>query len=363
MKTIKIYSFPSHQTTERTSGVDYVRNLLPMKYLNGYKDDVVEFQVTFFDINQTDKPSWVEIAKEHDLVFLNYIPLDWEYAAMGMCVHGEGKKIIMDIDDAIWYVQKDNIVHDQLKEMDAEYVVTCILNDVDGVMTTNRYLRNIIVDKTMKYHDKVKIAENMIDLTLYDKTFPAKDTGTITLMHYGSSSHFDDLLDPDFIEGVDMIMKEYPQVVFKAVHSFIPELRYRWGVRYQNASGIPDIYDWVKYGFPPFMEEADIMVVPLRDTKYNRAKSDIKFIETASAMKPAVFSNTRPYTDTIEHGKTGYLVKSKQEWYEALKQLVESKEKRQEIGENAYNFVKENRQIQSNLQPYIDFFKKIVLGG
>ena len=357
MKTIKVYCVPSHLTKERNSGVDYARVNSPMKWLNGYEDEErdVQFEVDIFDIHKKKKDSWLEIAESHDIIFFNYTVVDWHFAAMGSVVRGKGKKMIMDLDDAIWFVEEDNVVHNQLKELNASYILSCIINEVDGVTTTNGYLRNVIVDKTLKRHEQIKVMENQIDLFLYNKTFPAKDTGKITLMHYGSSSHFNDLLDPEFIKGMDKIMKDYPQVVFKAVGSFQKELRYKWGQRYQNAFGDVDIYKWIEHKFPEYMDECDIMVVPLRDTVYNRCKSDIKFLESASAMKPGVFSDTRPYNDTIRHGITGYLAHTADEWHKYLKILIDSKEKRQEIGSNAYEYVKKERQQKDHVKEYADF--------
>lgn len=356
MKTIKIYALPSHQTVDRNSGVDFARVNQPMKWLNGFVHNGYKFKVDTFDIHKNSKDSWLDIAKKYDIVFLNYTVVDWHYAAMASVVHGEGKPIVMDVDDAIWFVQKDNIAHDSLKKLNGSYILTCILDDVDMVTTTNGYLRNVIIDKTIKRNDQIKVMENQIDFDLYNKTFPAKDDGIITLMHFGSTSHFEDLLDKEFIEGVDRIMKEYPQVVFKSVGAFISDLRYKWGQRYQNDFGDVDIYKWIKDRFPLFMSQCDILVVPLLDTLYNRCKSDIKFIESASAKKPGVFSDVRPYNDTIRHGVNGYLAKTSDEWYKSIKTLIDSKEKRDEIGNNAYAYVKKNRQMKDNLKGYAELF-------
>lgn len=360
IKKYSIYSVPSHQTEDRTSGVDYARVLSPMKYLDGYKDDEVEFLVDVYDIHAKKQDNWPAIAKKYDLVFLNYTVLDWQYAAMGSFVHGEKKKIVMDLDDAIWFVQEDNITHDALKEMNAGYLLSCMLNDVDGITTTSGYLRNVIVDKTHRSHKDIKVMPNQIDLSLYTKVAPAKDTSMITLLHYGSSSHYEDLLDKEFVEGIDRIFREYPNVKIKVIHSFIADLSNKWGSRYESAAGAPDIYEWATSKFPTFMEEADIIVAPLRDTIYNRCKSDIKFLETASAGKPGIFSATRPYTDTIEDGVTGYVARNADDWFNALKILIDSKDKRQAIGNAAYEYVKAERQMKNNVQAYADYFKLLL---
>ena len=357
MRTIKVYAYPTHQAKDRTSGVDYARVLLPMSKVNGYQDKDVKIEVTTMDIFKEPQDNWLDIAKEFDIVFLNYLVTDWPYAYMAAPVHGNGKKIILDIDDALWNVRNDNVVYEQLRELKGGVILSAIVDDVDYVTTTSGYLRNVIVKNSYKHHEKIKVAGNMIDLDLYNHVTQAKDTGTITLMHFGSTTHFRDLLIPAFVEGVDRIMKDYPNVIFKTVGAFIPELRYRWGQRYVNTFGDRDIYVWVKEKFPAFMDEADIMVVPLEDDIYNRCKSDIKWIEASSAAKPGVWSDTRPYTETID-GTNGFLAKTADDWYENIKKLIDSKELRQKIGMNAYNQVVAERQMKNNIEPYVNLFKE-----
>jgi len=360
MKTIKVYVFPSHQTKERTSGVDFARVIQPMTYLNGYSDGEVKFEVTLYDINKEPQDNWIEIADQYDVLFMNYTIVDWPYAFMAAPLRAKGKKIICDVDDAIWYVQPDNSTYQTMKEKNASYVLECILNDVDGVVTTNGYLRNMIVDKTTKYHENILVAPNQVDLTKYSRVFPAQERSQITLMHFGATGHFDDLLSEEFVKGMDKIMNDYPNVRFKTVGSFVPNLKYKWGARYDNDFGDIDIYKWIENRFPIFMDEADIMVVPLRDTKYNRCKSSIKFREASSAMKPGVFSATRPYIEDIKHGETGYLAETADDWYKYLKILIDSVEERRRIGTNAYNYVKQYCQMKDNVNMYASFIKKIL---
>lgn len=359
MKEIKIYSFGTHERENRKSGVDFVRVYQPMKYLNGFEYQGYKFHVDSFDIKKKDQDDWNTIADKYDLVFLNYIVWDWAYAHMGVAVHGKGKKIVLDLDDDLWHVQSDNFAYEGLQKIDAPHITSCIVDDVDGVIVTNRYLRNVVADKSYKRHDQISVIPNYIDLSLYNRTFPAQDRQQITLLHYGSTSHFEDLLNPAFVGGIDRIFSEYPNVKIKMVGAFIPQLKAKWGLRYDHAFGHEDIYQWIDEKFPPFMEEADIMVVPLRDTVYNRCKSHIKALETASAKKPGVFSDVRPYADYIEHGKTGFLAKTSDDWYTHLKKLIDSVELRREIGENAYQRVL-SEQAKDHVEEYAEYFLRVL---
>lgn len=358
MKTLKIFGVPSHQTEDRTSGVDFVRVIQPMKHLDGYVHGNYKFKVDVFDI--FNKKDWFNVAEEYDGVFVNYTVLDWAYAAMACIVHGKGKKIIMDMDDALWYVNSDNIAYEALKEHGAGYVITQILKDVDGITTTNSYLRNLIAEKTQTSHQFIKVLPNSVDLKYYNHKSPAKEGNTITLFHFGSTSHFDDLSRPDFVEGVDRIFKDYPNVQFRAIGANLPRLKAKWGERYSYGWGHSDIYKWIGEKFPVYMDEADIMVVPLMENRYNICKSDIKFLESATALKPGVFSDVRPYRETIKHGINGYLAHTPEEWYNSLKELIDSVEKRKEIGQNAYDYVVKERTIEKLMPEYAEFLIRIL---
>ena len=74
---------------------------------------------------------------------------------------------------------------------------------------------------------------------------------------------------------------------------------------------------------------------------------------------PVIASQVYPYStpcfgiDTIEHEKTGLLVKPS-EWFDAIEDLVLHPEKRQSLGQNAYNAVKDNWQYNDRFSGVID---------
>lgn len=364
MKTIRIFAFPTHGTVKRTSGVDMVRMIQPMQLLDGYKDKEVEFKVNIFDpkddFKKKDPLSWVNVAKNYDIIYLNYLPDAWGYAAMGAMARSNNRKIVLDTDDSLWDVKKDNVAHSVYhKGSVATSNFTAMCNDVDYMTCSNSYLKNIILNETYKRADKVRVFPNYINLDLYNHKSEFKDTNTITLMHYGSSSHFEDLTTEDFAKGVDKIMMEYPNVVVKFIGAFIPKFRNRWGSRYINAFGHEDIYEWIKGRFREYIDEADIMITPLTEDKYNRCKSSIKFIETASAGKPGVWQDIRQYSEVVKNGENGFLARTQDDWYKAIKTLIEDKKLRKTMGENAFKTVKKDWQIQDHINDYASFFREV----
>lgn len=360
MKKIKIYTFPTHGTHERTTGVDFVRMMQPMEALNGYKYGDYEFEVMVYDVKKhfedKDTHNWLKIAKNYDIIYLNYMPNAWGYAAMGAMARANNRKIVMDLDDSLWDLKPDNSAHAVYhKGSEALSNFTAMCNDVDYITCTNSYLKNVILNNTYKRAEKVKVFPNYVDLNFYKHRSSAKVEPQLTLLHYGSTTHFVDLQEQEFANGVDKIMQEYPNVKVKFVGAFIPDFKRRWGHRYENAFGHSDIYKWVDEKFPEFMDEADVIVVPLTNDKYNKCKSSIKFIETASAKKPGVWQKIRQYEEVID-GKNGFLARTADDWYQAIKKLTDDVELRREMGENAYKTVEKNWQMKDHLEDYAKFF-------
>lgn len=360
MKKIKIYAFPSHDTKERTSGVDFARIIQPMEHLNGYKSGEYEFETKVYRSKDDEGlVTWNEITDYYDCIYFNYTPNPWAFAAMGAMARMKGKKLILDMDDTLWNVMPDNPAYNAWKK-GGEHIknFTAICNEVDHITCTNRYLKNVITHNTLKRGDQITAFPNRIDFKLYNHRCGFKDTLEINLLHFGSTTHFIDLQNKEFEKGIDMIMRDYPNVKLLTAGAMIPEYRRKWGQRYVNSYGDQDLYKWVKERFPYFMDQADICVVPLEDTLYNRCKSSIKFLEMSSAVKPGVYQNIRQYQELVKHGENGFLAGTAQEWYDAIKKLIDDKELRRTMGQNAFKTVEEGWQMKDNLEEYAQFFIK-----
>ena len=361
-RVISIFGLPSHGTKERVSGVDFARIIQPMEHLNGYEDADVKFEVKVYDPIKDETMNWVEVAQEFDLIYFNYTAMPWEFAKMGSMARKFGRPLVMDSDDSLWDIMPDNSAYQALgKGSEGIKNFTSICREVDYMTTTNKYLRNVISHHTLKPTGKIKIFPNYIDLDgLYTYRPKFKDTNDITLLHFGSTTHFIDLQTKEFEKGIDMIMRDYPNVTFKTVGALIPSYKYKWGQRYKNDYGHQDLYKWVRERFPLFMEETDIIVVPLEENRYTKCKSSIKFLEASSAKKAGVYQNIRQYEEVIEHGVNGYLADTAQDWYDSIKALIDDKKLRQRVAESAFKTVQDDWQMKNNVAQYAEFFKDIL---
>jgi glycosyltransferase involved in cell wall biosynthesis len=84
----------------------------------------------------------------------------------------------------------------------------------------------------------------------------------------------------------------------------------------------------------------DINIAPLEiGNPFCEAKSELKFFEAALVGIPTVASPTQPYATAIRHAETGFLADSDQQWYQLLRELVQSPELRTSVGNRAYEAV------------------------
>jgi glycosyltransferase involved in cell wall biosynthesis len=359
MKTLSVFSIPSHDRPERTSGVDFVRIIQPMKYLDGFKTDDTEFKVDIFSSKAENKLDWEQAASRYKVFYFNYTASTWSYAAMGCFARKYGVKIVMDVDDALTYIRPDNPSYQVYKKgSKGAHDFTCILNDVDHVTVTNSYLKNVLLNDSAKAKEKISIFPNHIDLSLYKYRPEFKDNGQIRILFFGSTTHFIDLQENPFVEGMDRIMKTYPNVILKCVGAHVGKFKYKWGQRYEVGYGDVDIYKWIENKYPGFMEESDICIAPLSLDIYNKSKSDIKYLEYSAAKKPGCYQRIRQYEETIDDGVDGMLCGSADEWFEKLSQLIESSDLRRSMGQKAFEKV-ETRQIKDHVHKYANLFSSL----
>ncbi|GEM_PF-1764764 len=89
----------------------------------------------------------------------------------------------------------------------------------------------------------------------------------------------------------------------------------------------------------------DLVLVPLENTVFNNAKSNIKFIEAASQGVPVIASNVDEYKTAITSGVNGWLCNSEIEWYENLKSIILKEVNLKEVGINAYESALESYSV------------------
>ncbi len=83
------------------------------------------------------------------------------------------------------------------------------------------------------------------------------------------------------------------------------------------------------------LASCDISLAPLEATRFNDAKSNIKYVEAAILGLPSVCSPRQTFREVISEGEDGFLARDEAEWLAALTALAGSAALRRQVGEAA----------------------------
>lgn len=158
----------------------------------------------------------------------------------------------------------------------------------------------------------------------------ARQPGTEVRIVYGSGSKAH---DADFLcaaPALAEVMRENPEVVLHIVGELtLPAALEPYALRILRKP----FTDYA--GYLALLGEADISLAPLEATRFNDAKSNIKFLEAAILGLPSVCSPREAFRGAVEHGANGFLAETTQEWHAALTGLVRDPALRARIGAGA----------------------------
>ena len=100
-----------------------------------------------------------------------------------------------------------------------------------------------------------------------------------------------------------------------------------------------------------------VAVIPLEASPFAACKSAIKWFEYAEAGLPVLCSAVSPYTDVVEHGRTGWLVAGEPgAWAAALQQVMGDADGRRRIAEAARQQVR----LHHTLQQMVDGWQQAI---
>lgn len=205
----------------------------------------------------------------------------------------------------------------------------------DGAIASTQALAEVMRKTGV---EQVHVIENALDeetirIAEEINTVPKKWDGLIRIVYgSGSSSH-----DSDFREASSALLN-----VLKA--------RYDVRLTIIGSLNLPQEFDSLSAQIerlPPSdyetymkrLAKCHINIAPLEDSVFNDSKSNIKYLEAAVLRLPSVCSATAEFRATIEHGQTGFLVRTPQEWEERLFQLIEDEALRIGMGLRAHDHV------------------------
>ena len=173
--------------------------------------------------------------------------------------------------------------------------------------------------------DSQNVASREIDSLKVKRNYTSIFYGSGTKAH---NSDFDELVAP----ALAQILQQYPDVRITLMgYLTVPDILSSYEDRIDRVGLVKDVLAYYE-----FLKLSDIAIAVLHPTDVNNCKSELKWFEAASFKIPTVVSSTEVYIETIKNGTDGLIAANAEEWFMHLAHLVESPERRAEIGEAAY---------------------------
>jgi glycosyltransferase involved in cell wall biosynthesis len=184
----------------------------------------------------------------------------------------------------------------------------------------------------------VKVLPAPVDIALFDRHASPVSTQVKSEIRIGYPSTRRAHLESLIAGIVDAVAQRYgTHVVFEFVGWWPAAVTGKANVR-----TFPAIADYESYVAFAMAREWDIAIAPLGESKFENAKTNLKFREYGAMGIPAVYSETPLFAACVEHGKNGLLAASNPaSWCEAISSLVESSTLRASIREAARADVRE----------------------
>ena len=325
--------------------IDGVENIIPQCTRYRVLNKAEQLRKHGFEVKVVNLSDFqLSMAQNASHIIIYRSPISPELLRLCHLAKDYGKPVFFDIDDLVF----DTVYTDQLSYTQGLNQVEkgnydagvrnygYMLENCDGAITSTNQLQ----EELKKYQSTVLLNRNLAsdELISISSQF-LKDysqvSDVVKIGYFsGSISHNEnfELIKP----AIKQLLTKYSNVQLHIVGILdIPQDM----KPFENQIVTHDYVDWDK--LPALISEVDINLAPLVDSIFNRAKSEIKWIEAALVKVPTVASKIGAFSDAVVDGETGLLA-TDEEWFDKLEALVLSPELRQKIADAAYRAVLEN---------------------
>lgn len=240
----------------------------------------------------------------------------------------EGGICIVETDDDMNNIPYSNPVHPFVRSDNAIIYNECIREAKYVHVSTPE----LMVGK------KSTVFYNAIDLSKYTNPLPKKENSVIWT---GSNTHADSL---EIIKPViqELLYDEVNVILMGAKEGWIETIF----KPHKNLIILPPIEFEQFYRIPSM---AMINLAPLQDNKFNRAKSELRILESAAWRVPTVASAVNPYTRFARLSRGGTLIVKKErskEWLKTIYSLLQNKELYESCAEKSYLCLQQNYSLE-----------------
>lgn len=348
------------------------KNLIEFRYTPEYRNDFIDWA----DIVLMQRiPFYTNISVEREDGEITTETENYALSAVDY-IKKTGKILIMDFDDNIFEITKDNPCIESIENLSTLDITNKILPYLDGITVTSKFLKDKLKDKVSC---PIKILPNSIKVENWN--FLKKSNDRITIGWEGGQSHEKNL---DILYNViPAIRDKYDNVDF-VFFGYVPNFDYFD----RNFELIPNDNGFVAFKVELTEEEEksfnidtdlleydksvyarkhtsfadyrktindlnfDIGIYPLQDNNFSKGKSDLKYLQYSMLNIPTISSDI----GVVEEDYTLVVKNNSEEWINALSTLIDDNYYREELGRKSREHVINTRSIEKTCMDWYNFY-------
>ena len=335
-------------------GCYYVRCLQPMIY-NGWNGELTSIGGT----KKTTQEAVREAMQADVVVFQR--PDDKLRLKAAKILKQAGKKIVFENDDTYKNITEDMSLR---KYMDGKAdELDEFIKIADLVTTTTEFL----ADEYREINDNVVVLPNQVDPDDWEE--PLRNEGKkVRIGLVGSVSNNNDyeviaplLEDLSKRDEVTLVLFGLPpkdETTEKLVQDLYDKEYNFWlskDIEWQPYVKVKDYFNTLNE------LRLDIMLIPRQDNYFNKAKSNVKYLEASMCEIPVVaqgfLDGLSPYEDI--NGMNGKLAYTSGDWEVIVNKLIDDKALRLRVGKEAHKYVLKHYSIQDNFKRWAEAYNTI----
>lgn len=285
---------------------------------------------------------------DYDIIVLQQ-PRGMAWMRKILALQERGKTVLYEIDDYLHGIRKmeDHDFRDSFTKKELKSFEIC-MQVCDGIICSTEY----IARRYRAFNEKTWVCMNGIDAGRYKLTRPQRLT--VNIGWAGATGHAK-AFNP-WAQQVARIMQEYDTACFVSIGQNYAEA---FAEPFGRERCISTPFTSLET-YPAAMTMFDIALGSAGKGSFFRGKSDLRWLEAAALGVP-IIADPVVYPDIV-HGETGLHAETPEEIYDCLDRLVGNEEARERIGQQARQYVLENRTMQQAAVQWGRVFNEVTRG-
>jgi len=261
-----------------------------------------------------------------------------------------GKPVIYETDDLLVEVPATN-PHQRGADAAKPYILDLIAKAAAVTVSTEEMKRAFA-----PHHRHIHVLPNLLDDRLWTVPLPVKPSGSPVVIGYaGTPDHKADLALLE--EVLERIAAKYgSRVAFRFMGCDTERIK-----RLPGFSAITFEPGYENYARTIQKAGIDIGLVPLEDNRFNRCKSNIKWLEYSACGIAGIYADLPPYRSCVKDGETGILVAGydADAWVAAIESLIDNPDRRHAMALAARTEVLATYTLKSHGRLFLDTWRRI----